>query len=203
MQLLEQHIAGTRVMVLARVEVDTVLHEPVRVQPVRHALCARQLPQRVLNAGWHEEFAQPQPEFALARQSGSFAGQRQRLLEPALPHQRGHTRRDVDVIPTQQLVCALTIQHDGDARLTRQFEHAGLRVNAGAAKRLVLRGQQMLEITDQITRPEVRLVCGGVGGVVHHVHPAFLADAGVIGHVTESVQVQTRFQCTHGGDYRA
>ena len=58
------------------------------------------------------------------------------------------------MITREHFVGALAIQHDLDAVLGRQAEDAILRVNAGAAKWLVLDGDQSIQIGGQIAGTE-------------------------------------------------
>ena len=84
-----------------------------------------------------------------------------------------------------------------------QSTHPELGINAGAAKRLFLHPNQLLEVMAQLLRGHVYLVRGRVSGVDDHIHPALFRERLVRRHEAERVQHQLRTtQASHRHDDR-
>ena len=181
----------------------SVIGKPRGVQPIGHQFLAHAASPKGLHAagqghagGIHHE--------PCARDSGQPRGPLQKPAGPnqaASPQQRNQPHGQEITISGQQLVRPLTVKHDFDPHFTGQTKDPVLGIDACAAKRLVLHGDQAVQVGNHLTAGRLHLVHDGLRFPADQVNPLLLAERLVVGNVAEGVQFQAAaLQLAHGHD---
>ena len=105
-------------------------------------------------------------------------------------------------IPTQHLVRALPVQGNGYATLLRSLIDAVLRIDAGAAKRLTLGPDHVVQIPRQLLRGHNDLTGHSAHMTVHEVRPLLLIQLTARGNIGERVDGIIGRHMSHGTDHR-